>query len=161
MKKKTTKKVRYSIEVDENYTKSVKADIESNGIKVKYGGGRAGDELVLEGTLDQIMEWCDHNPYDDFEFDRHSLIFIDEKTKLETFAELDNMKKLFCVVVTDPQQLVGLDSPIIYHVRHESWQKAEDFVKDRLVQDYEYYIETVEDLDMFTFEVKETDILEA
>lgn len=71
------------------------------------------------------------------------------------------MKKLFCVVVTDPQQLVGLDSPIIYHVRHESWQKAEDFVKDVLVQDYEYYIETVDELDIFTFEVKETDILEA
>lgn len=71
------------------------------------------------------------------------------------------MKKLFCVVVTDPQQVVGLDSPIIYHIRHDSWQKAEAFAQEVLVSDYEYYIETVNELEFFTFEVKESDIIEA
>lgn len=70
------------------------------------------------------------------------------------------MKKLFCVVVTDAAQVVGLDSPVIFHVKCERYEQAETLVKELLEEEYGYAPETIEELEIFTFEVTELDILE-
>jgi hypothetical protein len=71
------------------------------------------------------------------------------------------MKKLFCVVVTDPDYVIGLDSPIIFHVRCKTLTEAEEFVdKELSLEDYGYDPDSVENLDIFTFEVIELDIQE-
>jgi hypothetical protein len=71
------------------------------------------------------------------------------------------MKQLFCVVVTDPGEVIGLISPIIYHIKCENKSQAEDFVKDELTseEDYGYDQEDVETLDLFTFPVTDLDIV--
>jgi hypothetical protein len=71
------------------------------------------------------------------------------------------MKQLFCVVVTDPGEVIGLISPIIYHIECETKSQAEDFVKDELTseEDYGYDQEDVETLDLFTFPVTDLDIV--
>ena len=68
------------------------------------------------------------------------------------------MKKLFCVVVTDPSGEFGLDSPIIYHIKCESLSQAEDEADRLLEQEYEYNISN--DIDIFAFEVTDLDIIE-
>ena len=71
-------------------------------------------------------------------------------------------KKLYCVVVTDPADVLGcLESPIIFHVKTTSSDRAEAKVKSELTsEDYGYDPDDVEALDIFTFEVTELDILE-
>jgi hypothetical protein len=70
------------------------------------------------------------------------------------------MKKLFCVVVTDPAYVIGLDSPIIFHIKCEDSDKAEEAVKEMLGEEYEYDPQDVDNLDTFSFEVTDVDIIE-
>ena len=72
-------------------------------------------------------------------------------------------KKLYCVVVTDPADVLGcLESPIIFHVKTTSSDRAETKVKGELTsEDYDYDPEAVENgLDIFAFEITNLDILE-
>jgi hypothetical protein len=72
-------------------------------------------------------------------------------------------KKLYCVVITDPADVLGcLESPIIFHIRTTSRDQAEVKVKEELCSEdeYGYDPDDVEALDIFTFEVTELDILE-
>jgi len=72
-------------------------------------------------------------------------------------------KKLYCVVITDPADVLGcLESPIIFHIRTTSSDQAEVKVKEELCSEdeYGYDPDDVEALDIFTFEVTELDILE-
>ena len=71
------------------------------------------------------------------------------------------MKKLFCVVVTDVEYIIGLDSPIIFHMRcDDPLNKVEEAVKERLVEEYGFLEETTELVDIFSFEVRDVDIIE-
>lgn len=71
------------------------------------------------------------------------------------------MKKLFCSVVTDPSDALGcLESPIIFHVTADSLLQVEAGIKQMLIDEYEYDPEAVEMLDIFSFEVGESDIVE-
>ena len=71
------------------------------------------------------------------------------------------MKELFCVVVTDPNYVIGLDSPIVYLIECGSKEEAEDFVVEELSseEDYGYPPEDVESLDIFSFSVTDLDII--
>ena len=70
------------------------------------------------------------------------------------------MKKLFCVSVTDPSENVGLDSPIIFHIKCETSDQAEEAVREMLEEEYEYDTDQIESFDIFTFEVTDLDIIE-
>jgi hypothetical protein len=71
------------------------------------------------------------------------------------------MKKLFCVVVTDPDYVIGLDSPIIFHIKCEDSRMAEEeAVSEMIGEDYGYDPQDVEQLDIFAFEVTDLDIIE-
>jgi hypothetical protein len=71
------------------------------------------------------------------------------------------MKQLFCVVVTDPDYVIGLDSPIIFHVECDSQEQAEAFAIEDLSsqEDYGYEKEDVDALDVFSFPVTDLDII--
>ena len=72
-------------------------------------------------------------------------------------------KKLYCVVVTDPADVLGcLESPIIFHVKTDEAAAAEAKVIEELTsEDYDYDPEAVENgIDIFTFELSNLDILE-
>jgi hypothetical protein len=73
-----------------------------------------------------------------------------------------NSNSLYCVVVTDPGDVLGsLQSPIIFHVNTHSGAFAETIVKEELVsEDYGYSSEDVKGLDIFGFEVKSSEIIE-
>jgi hypothetical protein len=72
-----------------------------------------------------------------------------------------NQKKLYCVVVSDPHGELGLDSPVVFHVKSESQDSAEIIVSEELLgEDYDYDKDDLAYLDMFTFEVTELDIIE-
>jgi hypothetical protein len=68
------------------------------------------------------------------------------------------MKQLFCVVVTDPDYVIGLDSPVIFHVECDSQEQAEAFAIVDLSsqEDYGYEKEDVDALDVFAFPVTKT-----
>jgi hypothetical protein len=69
------------------------------------------------------------------------------------------MKRLFCSVVTDFNGT--FDSPVIFHIRAETMDHAEECTREQLVE-YGYDKETIDDnFDMFTFPVQEGDIIEA
>lgn len=69
------------------------------------------------------------------------------------------MKRLFCTVVTDYDGT--LESPIIFHIKAETMEKAEECSRELIVE-YGYEDGELDDLfDMFTFEVTEADITEA
>lgn len=71
------------------------------------------------------------------------------------------MKKLFCVVVTDPDYVIGLDSPIIFHIKCEDSNTAEEEAFNEMAgEDYGYDPQAIEDLDIFAFEVTDEDIIE-
>ena len=72
----------------------------------------------------------------------------------------EKMKKLFCVVVADAHEMVGLDSPIVFHIKCEDSDKAEEAVKEMLEEEYGYDAEIIEDLDIFAFEVTDLDIID-
>ena len=71
------------------------------------------------------------------------------------------MSQLFCVVVTDPNEVIGLVSPIVFHVECENKEQAEDFALGDLSseEDYGYEPEDVECLDIFSFPVTDLDII--
>ena len=73
-----------------------------------------------------------------------------------------NTPNLYCVVVTDPADVLGcLESPIIFHVRSVSGQRAEAKVASELTsEDYGYDQADVENLDLFAFKVTDMDIIE-
>ena len=72
------------------------------------------------------------------------------------------MKKLFCVVVTDPDYVIGLDSPIIFHIKcDDPLNKVEEAAVNEMVgEDYGYDPQDVDRLDIFYFEVTDLDIIE-
>ena len=71
------------------------------------------------------------------------------------------MKQLFCVIVTDPDYVIGLDSPIIFHVECDSQEQAEAFaIQDLSSEEFpRYYQEDVDALDVFSFPVTDLDII--
>ena len=71
------------------------------------------------------------------------------------------MKKLFCVVVTDPDYVIGLDYPIIFHIECEKKEQAEEAVIEELSseEDYGYSLKDVESLDIFAFPVTDSGII--
>jgi hypothetical protein len=72
----------------------------------------------------------------------------------------EKMKKLFCVVVTDPAWVIGLDSPIIFHIKCEDSNQAEEsVVNDMVGEEYGYDPQDVDNLDIFSFEVTDSDII--
>jgi outer membrane receptor for ferrienterochelin and colicins len=79
----------------------------------------------------------------------------------QNILKAEIMKKLFCVVVTDPAYVVGLDSPIIFHIKCEDSNTAEETAVNVMVgEDYEYDPQDVDNLDIFSFEVTDLDIIE-
>jgi S-adenosylmethionine synthetase len=73
----------------------------------------------------------------------------------------EKMKKLFCVVVTDPDYVIGLDSPIIFHIKCEDSNTAEEEAVNEMVgEEYGYDPQDVDNLDIFSFEVTDLDIIE-
>jgi len=73
------------------------------------------------------------------------------------------MKKLFCVVFTD---LTGtLDSPHIFHVRADDAHSAEEAIMLQVIVGqwigFDTIDDVVEDFDIFSIEVEESDIFEA
>lgn len=72
------------------------------------------------------------------------------------------MKKLFCVVVSDAGYGydVGLDSPVIFHIKCKESEKAKDEVKKMMADEYGYDEEVIDELDIFSFEVTDVDIIE-
>lgn len=71
------------------------------------------------------------------------------------------MKQLFCVVVTDPEYVIGLDYPIIFHVECEKKEQAVEAVVEDLSseEDYGYSLEDIDSLDIFTFPITDLDII--
>ena len=73
----------------------------------------------------------------------------------------EKMKKLFCVVVTDPAFVIGLDSPMIVHIKCEDSNTAEETAVNVMVgEEYGYDPQDVDNLDIFSFEVTDLDIIE-
>jgi hypothetical protein len=70
------------------------------------------------------------------------------------------MKKLFCVVVSDPNNVYGLESPIIFHVKSDDSNRADDAVREMLEEEYGYEKEWIDDFEIFTFEVSDSEIIE-
>jgi hypothetical protein len=70
------------------------------------------------------------------------------------------MKKLFCIVVTDPSGDIGLDSPIIFHIKGNNQTQVEDATNELLEDEYGYDADIVKGLDIFSFEVTDLDIIE-
>jgi hypothetical protein len=71
------------------------------------------------------------------------------------------MKKLFCVVVSDAGYSVGLDSPVIFHIKCKESEQAKDEVKRMMVDEYRgnFNQEVIDELDIFSFEVTDVDII--
>jgi hypothetical protein len=67
--------------------------------------------------------------------------------------------KLFCIVVTDPDDFVGIEGPIIFHVSCDTLMEAEEEVTERLKEGYQYDDESIERLDIFGFEVEGDEII--
>jgi hypothetical protein len=69
------------------------------------------------------------------------------------------MKRLFCTSVTDFDG--NLEGPIIFHIKAETMQHAEACAREQLIESG-YDDASIDDtFDMFTFEVSESDIVEA
>ena len=72
-----------------------------------------------------------------------------------------NSLSLYCVAVSDPDGVVCLESPIIFHVRAISGARATERVKIELnSEDYGYDMKDIEGLDFLAFVVSEAEILE-
>jgi hypothetical protein len=70
------------------------------------------------------------------------------------------MKKLFCVAVTDPNNVYGVESPIIFHIKCEDSNQAEDAVREMLEEEYEFEPEWIDGLEIFTYELTDANIVE-
>jgi|APGre2960657373_1045057.scaffolds.fasta_scaffold06268_3 hypothetical protein len=72
------------------------------------------------------------------------------------------MKKLFCVIVTDPDDLAGMlgpVSPIIFHVECDTEDEAEEFVRENLIEECGYEEDVVEGFEIISLEVTTEDII--
>jgi len=72
------------------------------------------------------------------------------------------MKKLFCVIVTDPDDLAGMlgpVSPIIFHVECDTEDEAEEFVREYLIEECGYEEDVVEGFEIISLEVTTEDII--
>lgn len=72
------------------------------------------------------------------------------------------MKKLFCVIVTDPDDLAGMlgpVSPIIFHVECDTEDEAEEFVRENLIEEHGYEEDEVEGFEIISLEVTTEDII--
>jgi len=76
-------------------------------------------------------------------------------------SKTNKMKQLFCVIVTDPDCVIGLDSPVIFHVECDSQEQAEAFVINDLSspEDYGYEQEDIDTLDIFSYPVTAENII--
>ena len=76
-------------------------------------------------------------------------------------SKTNKMKQLFCIVITDPDYVIGLESPIIYHVECDSQEQAEAFVIKELSspEDYGYEQEDIDTLDIFSYPVTAENII--
>ena len=70
------------------------------------------------------------------------------------------MKKLFCVVVNDVSEMLGLEGPIIFHIKGNNKVQVEDAVNELLEQEYGFSFTVVDELDIITFELTEDEIIE-
>ena len=59
-------KIKYELSVDNRYVRSVKGSIEDDGLKIidKFSMPDCGTCLIIEGTLEEIKEWCMWNEFD-------------------------------------------------------------------------------------------------
>jgi hypothetical protein len=72
------------------------------------------------------------------------------------------MKKLFCVIVTDPDEMAGMlgpMSPIIFHIESHTQEESEVFVRENLIEEHGYEEDVVEGFDIFTLEVTPEEII--
>jgi len=69
------------------------------------------------------------------------------------------MKKLFCIVITDPEENTELSAPLVFHAMAETQDQVEVAVYEILVEDYEYDSMTIISLEFLIFEVLDTNIL--
>jgi hypothetical protein len=72
------------------------------------------------------------------------------------------MKKLFCVIVTDPDDLAGMlgpVSPIIFHIESDTEDEAEEFVRENLIEEHGYEEDEVEGFEIISLEVTTEDII--
>lgn len=72
------------------------------------------------------------------------------------------MKKLFCVIVTDPDDLAGMlgpVSPIIFHVESDTEDEAEEYVRENLIEECGYEEDSVDGFEIFSIEVKDEEIV--
>jgi hypothetical protein len=75
-------------------------------------------------------------------------------------SKTNKMKQLFCIVITDPDYVIGLESPIIYHVECDSQEQAEAFViKELSSPEYRYEQEDIDTLDIFSYPVTAENII--
>ncbi len=75
-------------------------------------------------------------------------------------SKTSKMKQLFCIVITDPDYVIGLESPIIYHVECDSQEQAEAFViKELSSPEYRYEQEDIAALDIFSYPVTAENII--
>jgi hypothetical protein len=70
------------------------------------------------------------------------------------------MKKLFCVSVIDSNNVYGLESPIIFHIKCEDSNQAKDAVREMLEEEYEFEPEWIDGLEIFTCELTDANIVE-
>ena len=97
------------------------------------------------------------SPFGDFGY----IYIMLTRSKLLINLKAEKMKKLFCVVVTDPDEVIGLDSPIIFHIKCEDSNTAEETaVSEMIEEDYGYDPQDVDRLDIFSFEVTDLDIID-
>jgi len=69
-------------------------------------------------------------------------------------SKTNKMKQLFCVIITDPDYVIGLESPIVYHVECDSQEQVEAFViKDLSSPEYRYELEDIAALDIFSYPI--------
>lgn len=72
------------------------------------------------------------------------------------------MKKLFCVIVTDPDEVAGMlgpISPIIFHVESDTEDEAEEYVRENLIEEHGYEEDEVEEFEILSIEVKDEEIV--
>jgi len=72
------------------------------------------------------------------------------------------MRKLFCVIVTDPNEasgMLGPISPIVFHIESISQEEAEEFVKENLIEEHGYSLDEVEEFEILPLEVIADDII--
>jgi hypothetical protein len=59
-------KIKYDISVDNRYLRRVKSSLEDDEIKIleKHDMPDFGTLLIVEGTIEEIKDWCMWNEFD-------------------------------------------------------------------------------------------------